>query len=111
MNIISIQCYGMNMIFYLKPYLILINLQLIEYNVKIMRDDATNENLLILSPETVVLYADAGLDQKNHKGSIKMVALKVNDDLLHAYGSPIHFIGKAVIAEALAIRKAIQLAV
>nr|XP_009758492.1 PREDICTED: uncharacterized protein LOC104211179 [Nicotiana sylvestris] len=34
-----------------------------------------------------------------------------NGDVLYAYGSPIPFVGKAIIAEAWAIRKAIQPAV
>lgn len=40
-----------------------------------------------------------------------MVALKTNGDVIYAYGSPIPLVGKAIIAEAWAIRKVIQLAV
>ncbi|XP_047267894.1 uncharacterized protein LOC124898175 [Capsicum annuum] len=64
-----------------------------------------------LSPEMVLLYVDAGLVPNARNTSIAILALKANGQMLHAYGSPIHFVGKAVIAEALAIRKAIQIEV
>ncbi|OIT26745.1 hypothetical protein A4A49_31321 [Nicotiana attenuata] len=76
-----------------------------------MSDASTNPPLLTLSSEKVLLYVDAGLDPKTRKASIGMVALKANGDVLYAYGSPIPFVGKAIMAEAWAIRKAIQLAV
>ncbi|XP_009778497.1 uncharacterized protein LOC142176032 [Nicotiana tabacum] len=76
-----------------------------------MSDTSTNPPLLTLSSEKVLLYVDAGLDPKTCKASIGMVALKANGDVLYTYGSPIPFVGKAIIAEACAIKKAIQLAV
>ncbi|OIT33204.1 hypothetical protein A4A49_07227 [Nicotiana attenuata] len=80
-------------------------------HVNTMCDASTNPPILTLSSEKVLLYVDAGLDPKTRKASIGMVALQANGDVLYAYGSPIPFVGKAIIAEAWAIRTAIQLAV
>ncbi|XP_075091737.1 uncharacterized protein LOC142171913 [Nicotiana tabacum] len=80
-------------------------------HVNTMRNASTTTHLLTLSSEKVLLYVDAGLDPKTRKASIGMVALKANGDVLYAYGSPVYFAEKAIIAEALAIRKVIQLTV
>ncbi|OIT40345.1 hypothetical protein A4A49_16308 [Nicotiana attenuata] len=59
----------------------------------------------------IYLFIDAGLRVERKKASICMVAMDSKGTLLHAHGSPIQFVGKAMIAEAFATRKAIERAI
>uniref|UniRef100_M1B4Y7 RNase H type-1 domain-containing protein n=1 Tax=Solanum tuberosum TaxID=4113 RepID=M1B4Y7_SOLTU len=56
----------------------------------------------------VVVFTDASLQREKEKASIGMVAIDSCGHLLHAFGSPIQFVGKAITVEALAIREAVE---
>ncbi|KAH0737421.1 hypothetical protein KY290_036126 [Solanum tuberosum] len=54
---------------------------------------------------------DAGLQNDDGRVSIGIAALDSLGNLLHAHGSPIQFVGKVMIAEAIVIRKALEFAI
>ncbi|KAG5619662.1 hypothetical protein H5410_004880 [Solanum commersonii] len=63
---------------------------------------------ITLVREGVVVFTDAGLQREKEKASIGMAAIDSCGHLLHAFGTPIQFVGKAITAEALAIREAVE---
>ncbi|KAK6786277.1 hypothetical protein RDI58_014802 [Solanum bulbocastanum] len=63
---------------------------------------------ITLTRDGVVVFTDAGLQREKEKASIGMVAIDSCGYLLCAFGTPIQFVGKAVIVEALAIREAVE---
>ncbi|WMV47131.1 hypothetical protein MTR67_040516, partial [Solanum verrucosum] len=50
----------------------------------------------------------AGLQREKDKASIGMAVIDSYGHLLHAFGTPIQFVGKAITAEALAILEAVE---
>ncbi|WMV13500.1 hypothetical protein MTR67_006885 [Solanum verrucosum] len=63
---------------------------------------------ITLVREGVVGFTDAGLQREKEKTSIGMAAIDSCGHLLHAVGTPIQFVGKAITVEALAIREAVE---
>ncbi|KAH0657841.1 hypothetical protein KY290_027411 [Solanum tuberosum] len=55
-----------------------------------------------------VVFTDAGLQREKEKASIGMAAIDSCGYLLHAFGTPIQFVGKAITVEALPIREAVE---
>ncbi|MCD7466094.1 hypothetical protein HAX54_002485, partial [Datura stramonium] len=55
-----------------------------------------------------VVLTDAGLQKDEEKPSIGMAAMDNCGHLLHAFGTPIQFVRKSIIVEALAIREALD---
>ncbi|XP_070014232.1 uncharacterized protein [Nicotiana sylvestris] len=93
---------------------------LFEYNAftEIMLVNLPNSTLqesyeysLTMLEDGICLFVDAWLHAERKKASIGLVAMDSKGTLLHAHGSPIQFVGKAMIAEAFAIRKAIERAI
>ncbi|KAF3658876.1 putative stress response protein NST1-like [Capsicum annuum] len=51
------------------------------------------------------MFANASLQKEKNMTSIDMTTMDSSGNLLQALGTPIQFVGKTIIAEALAIRK------
>ncbi|KAH0685320.1 hypothetical protein KY290_016597 [Solanum tuberosum] len=63
---------------------------------------------IIMAQDDIVVFADASVHKEKKTASIGVVALDSYGNLLHAIGSPIQYVGKAITAEAIAIRMALE---
>ncbi|KAF3669056.1 putative stress response protein NST1-like [Capsicum annuum] len=68
----------------------------------------TTNNTIIVAQDVVIIFADASLQKEKNIASIGMAAMDSSGNLLQALGTPIQFVGKTIIAEALAIRIALE---
>lgn len=64
--------------------------------------------MIILTQNDVVMFADASLQKDKNMASVGTDAIDSFGNLLQAFGTPIQFVGKAITAEVLAIRVALE---
>lgn len=64
----------------------------------------TYDENIILAQDRIVVFTYTGLQVEKKKASIRMASM----DLLHAIGTPIQLVGKAITAEAQAICEALK---
>ncbi|OIT29149.1 hypothetical protein A4A49_63594, partial [Nicotiana attenuata] len=69
------------------------------------------ESSLTIPGDGICLFVGAGLHVERKKAIIGFVAMDNKGTLFHAHGSPVQFVGKAMITEAFAIKKAIERAI
>ncbi|XP_070057658.1 uncharacterized protein [Nicotiana tomentosiformis] len=70
-------------------------------------DCSDNKNITV-AQDGVVMFADVGLQLEKKMASIGVAAMDSYGHLLQAFGTTIQFVGKAITAEALAIREALE---
>ncbi|XP_006343420.1 uncharacterized protein [Solanum tuberosum] len=63
---------------------------------------------ITMAQDGIVVFADASVHKEKKTASIGVVALDSYGNLLHAFGSPIQYVGKVITAEAIAIRMALE---
>ncbi|KAM3301563.1 hypothetical protein P3S67_016065 [Capsicum chacoense] len=70
--------------------------------------DHTTNTTIIVAQDFVIMFSDASLQKEKNMASIGMAVMDSSGNLLQALGSPIQFVGKTIIAEALAIPTALE---
>ncbi|KAH0679915.1 hypothetical protein KY284_021000 [Solanum tuberosum] len=61
-----------------------------------------------MAQNDIVVFADASVHKEKKTTNIGVVAMDSYGNLLHYFGTPIQYVGKAITAEAIAIRMAME---
>ena len=67
-----------------------------------------NDRNINVAQDGIVLFADASVHKEKKLASIGMAAMDSYGNLLQAFDNPIQYVGKAITAEAIAIRMALE---
>ncbi|XP_015168279.1 uncharacterized protein [Solanum tuberosum] len=63
---------------------------------------------ITMAQNDIVVFADASVHKEKKTTNIGVVAMDSYGNLLHYFGTPIQYVGKAITAEAIAIRMAME---
>uniref|UniRef100_A0A3Q7HP54 RNase H type-1 domain-containing protein n=1 Tax=Solanum lycopersicum TaxID=4081 RepID=A0A3Q7HP54_SOLLC len=63
---------------------------------------------LTVAQDGIVMFVDASVHKEKKTASIDVAATDSYGNLLHAFGTPIQYVGKVITAEAIAIRMAME---
>ncbi|TMW88079.1 hypothetical protein EJD97_019058 [Solanum chilense] len=61
-----------------------------------------------MAQDGIVVFVDASVDKENKTISIGVAAMDSYGNLLHSFGTPIQYVEKAITAEAIVIRMAME---